>query len=83
LLQHHRSQAQALLLDVFGVLIHNGKNLLNEPLTTRREVLGDIVKPLPRNASAVAPAESIAASPAKLIRVVKGFGFEGVIAKRM
>ena len=38
LLQHHRSQAQALLFYAFDVLIHRGINLLNEPLTTRREV---------------------------------------------
>jgi ATP-dependent DNA ligase len=38
LVQHHRSQAQALLFYAFDVLIHRGKNLLNEPLMTRREV---------------------------------------------
>jgi bifunctional non-homologous end joining protein LigD len=33
LLQHHRSQAQALLFYAFDVLIHRGINLVNEPLS--------------------------------------------------
>jgi DNA ligase D-like protein (predicted ligase) len=82
LLQHHRSQAQALLLYAFDVLIHRGINLVNEPLSKRREVLSNIMKPLGRNASAIALSESIDATPAELIGVVKEFGFEGVIAKR-
>lgn len=82
LLQHHRSQAQALLFYAFDVLIYRGINLVNDPLTTRREVLTSIVKPLSRNASSIALSESIDATPAELINVVKEFGFEGVIAKR-
>ncbi len=82
LLQHHRSQAQALLFYAFDVLIYRGINLLNEPLSKRREVLSDIMKPLTRNASSIALSESIDATPAELIQVVKEFGFEGVIAKR-
>jgi ATP-dependent DNA ligase len=82
LLQHHRSQAQALLFYAFDVLIHRGVNLLNEPLTTRQEVLANIMKPLRRNPSAIALSESIDATPAELIGVVKEFSFEGVIAKR-
>jgi bifunctional non-homologous end joining protein LigD len=82
LLQHHRSQAQALLLYVFDVLIYRGINLLDEPLSKRREVLTNIMKPLSRNASPIALSESIDASPAELISVVEEFGFEGVIAKR-
>jgi DNA ligase D-like protein (predicted ligase) len=82
LLQHHRSQAQALLLYVFDVLIYRGINLFDEPLSKRRDVLTNIMKPLGRNASAIALSESIGATPAELISVVKEFGFEGVIAKR-
>ncbi len=76
LLQHHRSQAQALLFYAFDVLIHRGINLLNEPLTKRREVLTNIIKPLTGSAPAVALSESIDATPAELIGVVKEFGFE-------
>ena len=82
ILQHHRSQAQALLFYAFDVLIHRGINLINEPLSKRREVLSDIMKPLTRKASAVSLSESIDATPAELVSVVKEFGFEGVIAKR-
>jgi DNA ligase D-like protein (predicted ligase) len=82
LLQHHRSQAQALLFYAFDVLIHRGINLINEPLSKRRELLTNIMKPLSRNASPIALSESIDATPAELIQVVKEFGFEGVIAKR-
>jgi bifunctional non-homologous end joining protein LigD len=82
LLQHHRSQAQALLFYVFDVLTFRGINLVNEPLTTRREVLSKLMKPISRKATAVSLSESIDATPAELISVVKEFGFEGVIAKR-
>jgi bifunctional non-homologous end joining protein LigD len=82
LLQHHRSQAQALLFYAFDVLIHRGINLVNEPLSKRRELLANIMKPLMRRATGVSLSESIDASPAELISVVKEFGFEGVIAKR-
>src|SRR5918999_2277847 len=63
LLQHHRSQAQALLYYAFDVLIHRGINLINEPLSKRREVLSDIMRPLTRKASAVSLSESINATP--------------------
>jgi DNA ligase D-like protein (predicted ligase) len=82
LLQHHQSQAQALLFYTFDVLIYRGINLFNEPLTTRREVLRKLMKPISRKATAVSLSESIDASPTELINVVKEFGFEGVIAKR-
>ena len=82
LLQHHRSQAQALLFYAFDVVIHRGINLLNEPLSKRRKVLSDLKKPLTRKATAVPLSESIDATPTELIGVVKEFGFEGVIAKR-
>jgi len=82
LLQHHRSQAQALLFYAFDVLIHRGINLIKEPLSKRREVLANIIKPLAQNPSAVALSESIDATPGEMIEVVKEFGFEGVIAKR-
>ena len=82
LLQHHRSQAQALLFYAFDVLVHRGVKLVNEPLSKRRRVLSDLMKPLTRRASSIALSESIDATPVELIQVVKEFGFEGVIAKR-
>ena len=82
LLQHHRSRAQALLFYVFDLLMYRGINLLSEPLTTRREVLSKLMKPLSRKATAISLSETIDASPAELISVVKEFGFEGLVAKR-
>jgi ATP-dependent DNA ligase len=52
LLQHHRSQAHALLFYAFDVLIYRGINLLNESLSRRREVLSDVMKPLRRKTTA-------------------------------
>ncbi len=59
LLQHHRSQAQALLFYAFDVLSYRGINLVNERLSKRREVLGDIMKPLTRKATGVSLSESL------------------------
>ena len=64
------------------VLINRGINMVNEALSKRREVLSDLIKPLTRKATAVSLSESIDATPAELIRVVKEFGFEGVIKRR-
>ena len=71
LLQHHRSQAHALLFYAFDLLIHRGINLVNEPLSKRCEVLSDLMKPLRRKATAIALSETIDTSPAELIGVVK------------
>ena len=82
LLQHHRSQAQALLFYAFDVLIYRGINLFEEPLSKRREVLSDVMKPVRRKATAISLSESIDTTPAELVSLVKEFGFEGVIAKQ-
>jgi ATP-dependent DNA ligase len=41
-LQHHRSQAQAILFYAFDVIIHRGRRLIHVPLEMRRELLSDI-----------------------------------------
>jgi DNA ligase D-like protein (predicted ligase) len=82
LLQHHRRGAQALLFYIFDVLIYCGRSLLKVPLEKRREVLTGIFKSGLRVASPMALSETIEASPADLVRVVKEFGFEGLVAKR-
>jgi DNA ligase D-like protein (predicted ligase) len=81
LLQHHRSKAQALLFYVFDVLIYHGRSLLNQPLTTRREVLSELASASGK-ASPVAVSENLHGEVADLIRVAKEFGFEGIVAKR-
>src|SRR6266403_738724 len=80
LLQHHRSKAQALVFYAFDVLIYRGRSVLTVPLYFRREVLRRIFAD--SNAAPISLSENIEASPADLIRVVKEFGFEGIVAKR-
>jgi DNA ligase D-like protein (predicted ligase) len=80
LLQHHRSKAQALVFYAFDVLIYRGRSVLQVPLYFRREVLRRIFEDI--NAAPVSLSEYIEAAPADLIRVVKEFGFEGIVAKR-
>jgi DNA ligase D-like protein (predicted ligase) len=82
LLQHHRSKAQALLFYAFDVLIYRSLNLLRTPLEERRSVLSEILKAGDAVATPIALSENIEAEPADLIRVVKEFGFEGIVAKR-
>jgi ATP-dependent DNA ligase len=80
LLQHHRSQAQALVFYAFDVLIYRGRSVLNVPLYFRREVLHKIfeeIKSGPMDLS-----ENIEAAPTDMIRIAKEFGFEGIVAKR-
>jgi bifunctional non-homologous end joining protein LigD len=69
------------LFYAFDVLIYRGINLFEEPLSKRREVLSDVMKPVRRKATAISLSESIDTTPAELVSLVKEFGFEGVIAK--
>lgn len=82
LLQHHRSEAQALLFYVFDVLLYQGKSLLSVPLSNRRAVLSEIFKDLGSSPKPVSLSEPIDATPAELVRVAKEFSFEGILAKR-
>ena len=80
LLQHHRSKAKALVFYVFDVLIYRGRSVPDVPLYFRREVLHKIFED--SKASPIGLSENIEAAPKDLIRVVKEFGFEGIVAKR-
>jgi DNA ligase D-like protein (predicted ligase) len=80
LLQHHRSKAQALVFYAFDVLIYRGRSVLEVPLYFRRQVLHRIFED--SNAVPIGLSESIEAGPTDLRRVVKEFGFEGIVAKR-
>ncbi len=80
LLQHHRSKAQALLFYGFDILVCRGRSLLKVPLEKRREILKELFER--PEADAIALSEVITAEPADLIRVVKEFGLEGIVAKR-
>src|SRR5215471_15929933 len=82
LLQHHRSNAQALLFYAFDVIVCQGKSLLKTPLEKRRKILGGLFKNLGDKPSPIALSETMAATPPDLIRVAKEVGFEGIVAKR-
>jgi bifunctional non-homologous end joining protein LigD len=83
LLQHHRSQAQALVFYAFDVLVHRGRSLFRLPvsLEQRRDVLNDIFRSI--GPGPLALSENIHAEPEELKRVVREFGFEGIVAKRI
>ena len=51
ILQHHRSQAQAILFYAFDVIIHRGRRLIDVPLETKRELLSDITADLNAHSS--------------------------------
>jgi ATP-dependent DNA ligase len=82
LLQHHRSDAQAILFYVFDVIMHRGRSLRHVPLETRRELLSDIMVDLKAKTPLICLSDTIDATPAQLIPLVKEFGFEGIVAKR-
>jgi bifunctional non-homologous end joining protein LigD len=69
-----------LLFYVFDVLVYRSRNLIQQPLERRQEMLRDVfkgIKPAP-----IALSESLDASADELVRVAKEFGFEGIVAKR-
>jgi DNA ligase D-like protein (predicted ligase) len=82
LLQHHRSNAQALLFYAFDVIVCRGRSVVNTPLEKRRALLNEIFEDVGKNASPICLSETLDATPADLIRVAKEFGFEGIVAKR-
>jgi DNA ligase D-like protein (predicted ligase) len=82
ILQHHRSQAQAILFYAFDVLIHRGRRLIHVPLETRRELLSDITADLKTRTPLIGLSDRLDTTPAELIPLIKEFGFEGIIAKR-
>ena len=82
LLEYHRSTAKAIRFYVFDLLFYRGKSLMTAPLSMRREVLGILMKPFKKPDSVVAFSETIHIAAPELIRVIREFGLEGVIARR-
>ena len=69
-----------MLYYVSDVLIYRGRNLLKEPLASRRELLSNVVPnsdPTPIRVS-----QNLEANSVQIMRIVREFGFEGIIAKR-
>ena len=79
-LQNYGSSGAPLHFYVFDLLILNGKDVMGEPLTKRRELLEQ--KILPKLAEPIRYSPELKASLKDLIASVKAQGFEGLVAKR-
>ena len=81
LLQNLGSAKANLVYYVFDLLVIAGKDVMHEPLSTRREVLQAQV--LPMLHEPVRESAQLNASLPELIKAVKAHGFEGIVAKRL
>jgi bifunctional non-homologous end joining protein LigD len=81
LLQNHASNKYTLVFYAFDLLYLAGKSLMREPLLVRRNLLRTEV--MPRLREPIRLSETLRASPADLIRVVREQGLEGIVAKRL
>lgn len=64
----------------FDLLRLNGRDLRNEPLTHRKELLEEVIKEVP---DPIRFAVSLEGDPDEILRKVKAFGLEGVIGKKI
>ena len=80
LLQNYGSSGVRLTYFVFDVLVLAGRDLREEPLVRRQELLR--TKVIPRLAEPIRHVEELAATLPDLIASVKASGLEGLVAKR-
>jgi DNA ligase D-like protein (predicted ligase) len=80
LLQNYGSSSAHLVYYVFDVLILSGKDVMREPLATRRAMLEKHV--LPQLAEPIRYSQELKATLSDLIDTVRAQGFEGIVAKR-
>jgi bifunctional non-homologous end joining protein LigD len=78
-LQNHRNRETELQFYVFDLLILRGKDLTQQSLEKRRELL---LTKVPRLPDTIRYSETLQASPAELIEAVREQGFEGIVAKQ-
>src|SRR5215471_10913159 len=64
---------------VFDLLFLEGKDLRKEPLSSRRKLLGNLLKKPPEN---IRLSDELRGSKDELLRVAQEFGLEGLVAKR-
>jgi bifunctional non-homologous end joining protein LigD len=81
ILQNYGSSKAPVLYFVFDVMVLAGRDVMQEPLETRRELLEK--KILPKLAEPVRYAAPLDASLPVLIESVKAQGLEGLVAKRV
>ena len=79
-LQNYTSATAPIFYYVFDVLVLKGRTVMNETLDVRRELLRSEV--LPKLREPIRYAEELHGSVSDLLKAVRSFGFEGVIAKR-
>lgn len=80
LLQNYGSSRAPIVYFVFDALMFRGKNLMDEPLMKRREVLQE--KILSKLGEPIRFSSDLEASLSDLINSVKAEGLEGLVAKR-
>ena len=80
-LQNYASSKVPVYYYVFDVLILEGRNLMLEKLTARRELLDRAI--LPKLRDPIREAPRLDASLADLIKAVREQGLEGLVAKRL
>jgi DNA ligase D-like protein (predicted ligase) len=82
-LQHHRSNAQALQFYAFDLLMYRGRSLRNVPLLGRRELLAKALRDaIHGSASVIRLSENFTARAIDLIRSAQELALEGIIAKK-
>lgn len=80
-LQNHASAKAPLLYYVFDLMMLNGKDVMGEPLSRRRQLLDAHV--LPHLSEPIRLSPQLDASLHDLITSVKAQGLEGLVAKRL
>jgi DNA ligase D-like protein (predicted ligase) len=80
-LQNHGSSGTSLLYFVFDVMVLAGRDVMKEPLRTRRALLES--KILPKLSEPVRYAGPLDAALPVLVESVKANGLEGLVAKRL
>jgi bifunctional non-homologous end joining protein LigD len=76
-LQHRSTEGLVLTYVAFDALTIGARSLLAEPLSVRRRQLASLL-----SGSGVMQSEPLAGNPDTIERAIRGFGLEGVVAKR-
>ena len=79
-LQNYSSAVAPICYYVFDVLVLRGRNLKNEPLEVRRDLLR--TKVLPKLQEPIRHAQELQGTVLDLLKAVREYGFEGLVAKR-
>jgi DNA ligase D-like protein (predicted ligase) len=78
LLQNFRSAESRIHYYAFDILIHEGRRLIELPLSERRRILGSVIEP----GEHVALSQVSDRSAAEMLKFIKSHGLEGAVAKR-